>query len=303
MKRVSAPEGLICALPIPLDRDEREDGDALRALIARIVPHVHAILLLGTTGEFPLLREVVKLRVVELAVAEVAGRVPLYAVCGTAGTATSIDLARRLVDFPLAGIVALAPYYFPVGDDDLERHFSRIADAATLPVALYDIPKHTNNPIPLGVVERLMAHPNIVGLKDSRGDFAHHLRLLDLRRRREGFTVSQGSDRLAAVSLLAGSDGIVSGTSAVAPAHMRAIWDAGRGGSRDAALAAQSRIDPLLAHVDGNAWIAALKIALAEQGIGDGRVASPLPTLDDAARAALRRTLADLGLLPVRAPA
>ena len=58
----SSPRGLICALAIPLDRDEREDQGALRALLARVIPHIHGMLLLGTTGEFPFLREDVKLR-------------------------------------------------------------------------------------------------------------------------------------------------------------------------------------------------------------------------------------------------
>ncbi len=166
-----------------------------------------------------------------------------------------------------------APFYFAVPDAGLIRHFTEVADAAPVPIMLYNVPQSTHNPLGLSAIRTLAEHPNIVGIKDSTGDpflFAELLRI-----RSERFRVLQGREQLLGPSIWAGADGSVTSLSNIAPRLVRAL-------SVAAAASRQTNARPGAAipdHGPGSTvrprfWLCALHVALHRAVDGRRRSAS-----------------------------
>ncbi|ODR79096.1 hypothetical protein BG842_26675 [Haladaptatus sp. W1] len=138
-----------------------------------------------------------------------AGSVAIFAGCG--GTSIK-DVTENIDAASGAGAdvaVVVAPYYLNTTQSGLETFFHTIANRASLPVVLYNIPSLTGNALEIQTVETLAEHENIVGLKDTSGDLTYHYRLNE--RTDDDFAIFQGATGLAAASLELGSDGIIAG--------------------------------------------------------------------------------------------
>ncbi|NEE03136.1 dihydrodipicolinate synthase family protein [Phytoactinopolyspora halotolerans] len=295
--RTPGPRGVFCPIITPLDADERLDEAALRGHVERLVGGVDGIMVLGTGGELPILRDDVASGAIEVVADQLAGRLPLACGIGDAGTARAVDRAARAKEAGADYAAVCGPYYYRADSQAVTRHFAMIADASSLPVVLYNIPKCTHTPLDRDAVLALADHPNIVGIKDSTGDRDFFDWLLAARER-TGWTVLQGTaEKRASEYWRSGMDGYVSGLENVAPGTMRALAQAVAAGDDGQAAALQERIDALVDLGGRHFWLSVIKGAVAEQGLGGGTVAAPLPSLDEAARADVRETLDRIGLL------
>lgn len=291
------PGGMICPLAVPLDDDENLDIVGLRRLLDYVLPEVDGIFVLGSTGEFAHLTERVAEQVVEVALEYVNGKVPFYVGVSEAGTRRAVELLRRAqrpgVDF----VVACSSYYYAFNNQSaLKEHFVRIADASPVPVILYNIPQNTAMNLTPASVQELAGHPNIVGLKDSWGDLFQFQEFLSIRP--EGFVVMQGREQLAAISLWAGADGIVSALPNIAPKMLPRLAKAVRENNREAALAAQREVTRIAQIFDQGHWLSGLKAALRELGIGNGKAAQPIPVCTSEQITTIRQLLAEAQLIP-----
>jgi len=157
------------------------------------------------------------------------------------------------------------------------EHFTRIADAVSLPVYLYNIPGRTGNTIAPETAAKLAPHENIVGIKDSAGDWASISAFLDATRDTAGFDVLTGPDHLAHDGFLAGSAACISGLANVAPEWVSRIWTRFRDGDIAGSRAAQDVISALRKDLYAVAFApAAVKKAAALLGerVGDSRYAT-----------------------------
>ncbi len=296
------PGGIVCPIVTPLTEDERLDVPALHRLLDRILPDLDGLFVLGTSGEYALLRPQVAEHLVDAVIERAGGRAAIYAGVGDTGTARAIENVRRLARRGVDYVFACGPFYYPIDDQaQLERHFLTLAEAATLPLVLYNIPQNTVSNLAPATVARLAEHPNIVGLKDSWGDMIQFGAYLAAGS--DAFAVMQGREQLAAASLWQGAAGVVSGLANLAPDLLQAIVQAVRAGDRERALDLQRRADALSAVFAQGHWLGALKTAVAELGAGTGRVASPIPPTTVQQRDAIRAILTAHGRLPLRAPA
>ncbi len=153
---------------------------------------VTGIFPLGTTGESPTLDEDEMEALVERTVRVVADRVPVFVGVGGNATAKVLKTLARLERYPFAGIVSVCPYYNRPGQDGLRAHFTRIAEATSREILIYNIPYRTSVNLANDTLLRLAELPNIVGVKDSSGNLAQSLELL--RHRPRGFAVMTGDD-------------------------------------------------------------------------------------------------------------
>src|SRR5262249_8699486 len=136
-------------------------------------------------------------------------------------------------------------------------------------------------------VEALAAHPRVLGIKDSAGDFEAFQRLLAIKRRRADFRVLQGHEALLAASLLQGGDGVVPRLGHRAPSLMVSLWRAPARGAGGECARLQDEVTALCEIYGGDAhWLPSLKAACAVLGLGNGAPAPPLVSLaeDDRAR-------------------
>ena len=208
------------ALVTPFRKDGGVDEPALHALVNwQIESGIDFLVPCGTTGEASTLNEAEWLRVVEVAIAATAGRVPVFAGCSHNATHEAVAKARKLAQVPgLTGILTASPYYNRPGQEGQYQHFRAIAEAVDLPVLLYNIPGRTGANLEPATVLRLAELPNVIGIKESSGNLAQITELLTTAPR--SFKVFAGDDGMALPVLALGGSGLVSVASNALPGQM-----------------------------------------------------------------------------------
>jgi 4-hydroxy-tetrahydrodipicolinate synthase len=215
--------------------------------------------------------------VVRAAARAAAGRLPVLAGVMLPGTGPAVEAARRAEAAGADAVVAGSPYYFPVDGGAQRRHVEAILGAVRVPLLLYNIPQATHHVIGPETVAPLARERRVLGIKDSAGDFQAFLRLVAIKRARATFRVLQGSESLAAASLLHGADGLVPGLANVAPGLFVSLRRAAAEHDAAACARLQRLIETLARLYEQGHWLAALKAACSALGLGDGRPAPPLP--------------------------
>ena len=305
---VTGPErvhGVIAAIPTPFEADGRAlDEHALRRVVRHVVEGgVHGIMTAGGTGEFPHLSRDERRRVAEIVVAEVDGAVPIYA--GTAASATC-EVLVLIEDAAIAGAdaaILTPPFYFPIPEDMLYRHFTDVAEAGILPVVVYNNPLYTGNNLSPQLIAALMEANNVIGLKQSNDDFGQLVEALRLSEG-SGRSLCTGIDSQLYAALCIGARGIFSTAAAIVPARVVRLHDLVRSGNHAAALAEHRLLQPLNRFLEYDpGYVSPTKEALAMIGIECGPVRRPLPDFPEAERPALREALAGLGALTAPAAA
>ena len=239
------PQGIITPVLTALDENENFNEENYSKFIDHLVRSgVHGIFSLGTNGEFYAFSAEEKLKIIKAAVKAVDGRVPVYAGTGCVTTKETVELSREVE--AMGGVDCLSvisPYFTAIKQDDLIRHYSAVADAVKMPVLLYTIPARTGNNIDFKTVKALAAdHQNIIGIKDSSGNFDNTLKYIENTDPR--LCVLAGSDSLILWTLKAGGTGAISGCSNVFPELMVSIYEYFKKGDFEKANEAQRKIRP-----------------------------------------------------------
>ncbi len=209
--------GLGTALVTPFKADGSLDEPAIRRLAQRQVEEgVHFVVPCGTTGESPTLTREEHLRVVELVVDAVAGRIPVLAGAGGYNTHEVVELARALEHLGAQGILSVTPYYNKPTQDGLVRHYETIAAGTSLPVIIYNVPGRTGCNVEPRTLARLAAVPTIVGVKEASGNMTQICEVMRLVP--DDFIVLSGDDAMALPVMAVGGRGLISVASNVVPA-------------------------------------------------------------------------------------
>jgi 4-hydroxy-tetrahydrodipicolinate synthase len=235
-RHVSKLSGYAPAIPTPFTGDGRIDCDAFERFCERqIAEGATGLVVCGTTGEAPTLTPAEHRKLIWLAVKTARGRVPVIAGAGSNATAHAIALGKDAEAAGADALLSVVPYYNKPMQAGLETHFRAIAEAAGIPVILYDVPSRTITGLADETVARLAEHPRIIGLKDATGDVTRPARL----RPRVGasFRLMSGDDATAPAFIGQGGDGCISVTSNVAPGLAQSLYLRRRQGARAQALA------------------------------------------------------------------
>ena len=262
----------------PLTAEEELDREGVRKHIEFVLEGgVDGIFVLGSNGEGPFVRPSVAAAMVDTTVEVVAGRVPVIAGVIEPSTSRTIEAVRNLSGRRLAGYVAAAPFYFGgYVNRELDKHFRKIADAADLPVLLYNIPINTKTPMNADLVLGLQNHPNIAGIKDSSGDWPEVQPVLF--NKEKDFVFLQGNQFMCAVSLMMGADGLVPGHANIWPRLLVDLMKAAKEKEYETLFALQNRLDKLM-RLRGRAPNHTYKLITSTMGLTQEHVSSPLPML------------------------
>jgi 4-hydroxy-tetrahydrodipicolinate synthase len=278
------------------------DLDGAAALARWLVAQGNdGLVLAGTTGEAPTLADDEKValwRAVRDAV-----DVPLLAGSGSYDTRHSVELSRRAAETGVDGLLVVSPYYNRPPQAGIEAHFRAVAAATDLPVVMYDVPSRTARAIAVDTIVRLATEvPNIVGLKDARGNPGEAARIV--AGAPHDFDLYSGDDSLTLALLAVGAVGVV-GVCTHWSAGLHAEMIAAHGkGDIEAAREINARLGPSFAVETSETWVhtGAAKAALELLGRPAGPCRLPLPPLGDDVRSAVRRVLEGLGLTEPAAP-
>jgi len=275
--------GIFPAIVTPMREDEAIDEIALRGVVRRMLESgAHGIFAAGTNGEFYALSDAERVRVVEIVVDEVHGVVPVIAGTGAVSTRATIDLTHAAADAGAAAVSVVTPYFAAADQDQLVRHYTAVADAAHLPVMIYNIPMRTHNPVDVETVRQLAEHPQIIGAKDSSGDPAVLAGYLGMAS--EGFTVLAGSDGLVLTCLEGGGSGSISGMANIFPGTMVGIYESFISGDIAQARAFQDAISAFRTALPSGNPSTVVKEAVNLRGYPVGPSRAPFGPLDDRAR-------------------
>jgi len=266
---------VLVAMVTPFTADGEVDWPGVEKLIDElIVGGADGIVVTGTTGETSTLTDPEKIRLVEVGKDVAAGRAKIITGGGSNETAHAMQLARQSEKAGADGNLVVTPYYNKPTQAGILTHFRMIADATDLPVILYDIPGRTGVPIRYETLLRLAKHPNILAVKDAKGDFSEVSRVLN----QTGLMYFSGDDANVLPHLAIGATGLIGVTANVAPQPYRVIVDAVNAGDLATATAAHQSLEPLvraiMTHVPGT--VAAKYILHGLGRIGSPRVRLPL---------------------------
>ncbi|HEV2426099.1 MAG TPA: 4-hydroxy-tetrahydrodipicolinate synthase [Terriglobia bacterium] len=288
------------ALITPFKRDGSLDLDALRKLVRfQLREGIHFLVPCGTTGETPALEHDEYSQVIRTVLEEVQGRVPVMA--GVTGnyTAKVVSLAREVAALGVQAILSAAPYYNKPTQEGLYQHFKAIAEAAAIPVVLYNVPGRTSSNIEPATVARLATIPNIMGIKEASGSITQQMDVL--AQVPPGFRVLSGDDAFTFPLMALGGVGIISVASNEIPGAMAGLAQLMLDGKVEEARKVHFELLPIMQinFIESNPI--PVKAALAMMGMVEEVYRLPLVPLKAENRAKLEKVLEAQGLLATKA--
>lgn len=238
-------KGIIPPILTPMHEDESINLEELRFQVERMIENgVHGLFPFGTNGEGYILTAEEKKLVLETVVDQCHGRVPVYAGTGTISTKETIEQSKMAQAVGADVLSIITPSFAAASQNELYVHYETVAKAVDMPIVLYNIPARTGNALSPETVARLSEIENIIGAKDSSGNFSNILGYIDAGKKKSNgnFYTLSGNDQLIIWSLLAGGTGGIAGCANVYPHTMASIYDLFMEGKIEEAKAANESI-------------------------------------------------------------
>ena len=291
----TAPFGhMLTAMVTPMTPEGEVDLDGAAALATHLVDVLgnDGLIVNGTTGESPTLRDTEKIQTLRVVLDAVGDRASIVTGAGNNDTRHSIEIARAAQDAGAHGLLCVTPYYNKPPQPGLAAHFLAIADATDLPIMTYDIPGRTGTPIQPETFARLAEHPRIVANKDAKADIASSAAVIA----DTGLAWYSGDDALTLPLLSVGAVGVVSVVGHVLGDRISQMMAAHRAG--DVATATRLNASMIAAYVGmfRTQGVIMAKAALRELGLPSGPVRLPLVDATPEQVATLRADLAQAGV-------
>jgi 4-hydroxy-tetrahydrodipicolinate synthase len=293
-------EGIFTPTITPLDEKERVDEIGFVRHLNRLIDNgVHGIYLLGSSGEFVSLTNAERQRAIEIAVNTIGGRVPI--ICGAMDSSTrrviqNVEMAQEL---KVDAVAATPPFYYPSSDDDdIKIFYSSVAQSTDLPFVIYNIPMMVKTMIQPEIVRDLAEqHNNIVGIKDSSGDWTNFLKLLTYLGDDERFSILIGSYTMAGAAITFGAEGAVISISNIDPRTSVQLYDAAKNRNIDEVHRLQEQLLRLSKLYSYGAGVSCMKACMQVLDICHDYTTSPLLPLNEAAKGELSKLLTEHGLV------
>ncbi|RIK11129.1 MAG: 4-hydroxy-tetrahydrodipicolinate synthase [Acidobacteria bacterium] len=287
---------VLTAMVTPFDSNGAVDIEAARTLARHLIDHgSDGLVVVGTTGESPTLKDSEKRALIE-AVAEVcSGRASVVAGSSTYDTEHSVSLSRDAAASGADALMAVTPYYSRPSQAGIASHFKAIAESTDLPVILYNIPGRTGTLIEVETVIELSTHPNIVGIKDATGNLAMTSRVV--AETPEDFSVYSGDDVLTLPMLAVGGVGVISVASHVAGTLISEMIEAFTAGNVGEARATHLRLLKLFSLLFAEPNPGPVKAACEIMGFTVGPPRLPMQAASEDLAVKLRDELARLDLI------
>jgi 4-hydroxy-tetrahydrodipicolinate synthase len=290
--------GTYTALVTPFTKEGAIDEPRLRQVVEQqIAAGIDGLVPCGTTGESPTLSHEEHNHVIDLVVRFAAKRCKVIAGTGSNSTDEAIFMTQHAKKVGADASLQVAPYYNKPSQAGLYAHFRAIAEAAEIPLILYNIPGRCGVDISNDTMARLRRDlpQYIVGLKEATGvvDRVSQLRGMVDRE----FCILSGDDSLTLPMMSVGAVGAISVVSNVIPREVREMTHAALKGDFERAGRIHAKLFPLFKDLFIETNPVPVKAAMAMMGLIEETYRLPLVPLADANRAQLKKTLQAIGLV------
>jgi 4-hydroxy-tetrahydrodipicolinate synthase len=236
-------QGSIVALVTPF-KDGKVDEASLRNLIKwHLQEGTHGILVLGTTGEAVTIDLEERKRVMEIALEEAKGKVPLIVGTGTNDTQKVLKYTKLAEEMGFDAALIVTPYYNKPTQNGLYEHYSYIAKNTNIPIILYNVPGRTSVNLLPETTAKLSQIENIVAIKEACGDIKQVTELL--LKCPKDFTILSGDDFTAYATVMLGGKGVISVAANVMPREMSQLMESALNGDVAKAQELNLKLYPL----------------------------------------------------------
>ncbi|MFO7891386.1 MAG: 4-hydroxy-tetrahydrodipicolinate synthase [bacterium] len=290
--------GTFTALITPFKNNEVDYEGLKENIQFQIKNGISGILPLGTTGETPTLNKEEQKKIIQVAVKEAGGKIPVMIGTGSNSTDHTIENTQRAKQEGADLALIVTPYYNKPTQEGIFQHFQTVTETVDIPVIVYNIKGRTGTNIETSTLKRLAALPNIVGVKEASGDIMQMGDVIDqIKSEFPDFSVMSGDDKITLSLLALGGDGVISVISNLIPAQVSRMIEAGLKGDFETARKMHYELLPLMkgAFVETNP--VPIKAAMEMCGKPAGEVRLPLCGLQPESKAKLTKVLQDMGLL------
>jgi len=292
--RIEAPFGrMLTAMVTPFNKDLSVDWAGVDRLARHLVDHGHdGIVVNGTTGEAPTTKPEEKDEIIRVVRAAVGDRVKVLAGAGDNETSFSVDQAKRAEKAGADGILIVTPYYNKPPQAGIKAHFLAVANSTNLPVMMYDIPGRTGVELESETIISLFEHPQIVALKDAKGNVAATSWVI----KRCGVPVYSGDDILNLPLLSVGAVGFVSVCGHTVGNELKEMLNAWFANNAERALEIHQQLLPVFTGTFRTQGAILTKAAMNMMGLPGGFTRLPLVDATEAQIAQLREDLQSGGV-------
>ncbi len=292
------PHGIIPPIITPFTPDGKFNEPVFRQMINHLIEEgVHGIFPLGTTGEFYAFTNEEVRNILSVAVEEARGRVDVYAGANHITTRGTIELIKIAEEVGVDAVSVLTPMFISQSQEEVYEFYRIIAESTKLPILIYNNKPKTNVTVEPKTVARLAKIKNIIGVKDSTGDFTNTEEYLRLTKDEGNFHVLLGRDTLIYAGLCYGAVGAIASCANVAPRIAADIYDKYIDGDLAGALEAQYTLAPLRIACNMGTFPAVIKEGLVQEGFQVGKCLEPIAELKPEEKEALRKVLKEMNLI------
>lgn len=271
------------------------DYDALARFIDfQLESGINALVAVGTTGESATLTPDERKEVIRFTVNRVNGRVPVIAGTGTNNTEHVLEYTRSACDNGADAVLVVTPYYNKATQKGLIAHYTAVADTATKPVIIYNVPSRTGCNLLPETVAKLADHENIYAIKEASGNMAQVMDIFHLCG--DNIHVYSGEDGLTVPMMAMGGLGCISVLSNVLPKEAVKMTDLAFAGDFAAAAKLQRDFLPVVHSLFCEVNPIPAKAAVSAMGFGTEHLRLPLTPMEDGNRAVLFERLRAWGV-------
>jgi 4-hydroxy-tetrahydrodipicolinate synthase len=289
--------GVGTALITPFTKSGALDEPAIKRLAKRQIERgIHFLVPCGTTGETPTLSAAERRRVVELVLEAANGEVPVMAGAGGYDTQEVAHVAKEMQSIGVQGLLSVTPYYNKPTPEGLYAHFSKIAEATSLPILLYNVPGRTGCNIDAATCAKLATIPHVIGVKEASGNITQMVEIC--KAVPSDFLVLSGDDALTLPLMAIGGRGLISVASNVAPAAIASMIEAAERGDFAAARQMHHFLVPLMLgnFIESNPG--PVKYAMSVMGLCEESYRLPVVSPRPASQEKIRAFLKELKIEP-----
>jgi len=219
-------KGVGTALITPFKDDLSVDLDSIKRIVRnQLENRIDAMIVLGTTGESPVINYDERRKIISAVAEEASGKVPVIVGTGSNDTKKVVENNKQAEDLKADGLLIVNPYYNKGTQESLLEHYKFISEKTNLPIILYNVPSRTGmNILPETVIKIHNECKNVIAVKEASGDISQIAKLISLKP--DSLSVLSGNDDQTLAIMALGGDGVISVFSNPYPTEMKQVADA-----------------------------------------------------------------------------
>jgi 4-hydroxy-tetrahydrodipicolinate synthase len=273
--------GVGTALITPFDEKFNVDYSSLKKIVRfQVESNVDALIVLGTTGEAPVINLEEREKIIDTVVEEVKGRTKIIIGTGSNDTNKVVHLNKIAEKYNIDGLLIVNAYYNKGTQESIAAHFKYIEERTTLPIIIYNVPSRTGmNILPETVVKIIDQCPNVIGIKEACGNISQIAHLFAIKP--DSFNVYSGNDDQTFPIMAFGGAGIISVFSNAFPKEKKMLTDALLSGDLKTARQLNNKYSKMMNLLFTEASPSPIKFIMSELGYCKNVVRLPLtPVLE-----------------------